>query len=46
MTHPSDVDGKDGTQGAMNILNLQLQTANKGKSSTLGVGHRVKNPSS
>jgi len=48
MTHPQVADGGDGLQVwrvAANILNKQWQIANKGWSSSFGVGQGANNPS-
>jgi hypothetical protein len=48
MAHPQDADGRNGLQiwrVAANILNKQSRTADKGWSSSLGVGRGANNSS-
>jgi hypothetical protein len=48
VARPRVADGRDGLQCwrlAANILNKQLQTNDKGQSSSLGVGRGTNNPS-
>jgi len=48
MAHPKVADGGEGLwiwSVAVNTINKQSQTANKGWSSSLGIGHEANNPS-